>query len=120
VGPDGEVTGTDVDEAMLAAAGELVTTAEGLPNVTLARDDLFATRLEPIVALQSPGAGAGAGAAAADRADQFASALEERLPLLASPDELERLRGEGEAQLRDPGRWRTTFTLLQVWGTVPG
>jgi SAM-dependent methyltransferase len=206
VGPDGEVTGTDVDEAMLAVAGELVT-AEGLPNVTLARDDLFASRLEssafdlvharfeicPLgrgreqmetylglarpggtVVLEDPDAGSwqfnppapalerlieliieafrlaggdwGAARLHLDllrefgiegnvRAEvlalppghpylrlplQFASALEERLLSLVSADELERLRREGEAELRDPGRWGTTFTLLQVWGTVPG
>jgi SAM-dependent methyltransferase len=46
VGPDGEVTGTDLDQAMLAAAGRFVT-EEGIPNVTLVKDDLFASGLEP-------------------------------------------------------------------------
>src|SRR5919197_3163780 len=46
VGPEGGVTGTDVDEAMLAAAGMLVAD-EGLPNVTLVKDDLFDSKLEP-------------------------------------------------------------------------
>jgi SAM-dependent methyltransferase len=46
VGPDGAVTGTDVDEAMLAAADTFVT-EEGLPNVTLVKDDLFTSELEP-------------------------------------------------------------------------
>ena len=46
VGPEGEVVGTDIDEAMLAAAGQFVTD-EGLGNVVLRNDDLFATRLEP-------------------------------------------------------------------------
>jgi SAM-dependent methyltransferase len=46
VGPDGEVTGTDVDEAMLAAADRFVT-EEGLRNVGLVKDDLFVTELEP-------------------------------------------------------------------------
>jgi ubiquinone/menaquinone biosynthesis C-methylase UbiE len=45
VGPDGEVVGTDVDDAMLAAAGEFVH-AEGLGNVVLVKDDLFASKLE--------------------------------------------------------------------------
>lgn len=46
VGPDGRVIGTDIDDAMLNAAGRFVT-AEGLDNVTLVRDDLFASELEP-------------------------------------------------------------------------
>jgi SAM-dependent methyltransferase len=46
VGPDGQVTGTDIDDAMLAAANRFVT-EEGLRNVGLARDDLFASELEP-------------------------------------------------------------------------
>lgn len=46
VGPDGEVVGTDIDEVMLAAAEQFVT-AEGLGNVTLVKDDLFASELEP-------------------------------------------------------------------------
>ena len=46
VGPDGEVVGTDIDEGMLAAAGRFVAD-EGLGNVVLRNDDLFATGLEP-------------------------------------------------------------------------
>src|ERR687898_1826942 len=46
VGPDGEVVGTDIDDAMLAAAGQFVDT-EGLGNVALVNDDLFASRLAP-------------------------------------------------------------------------
>ena len=46
VEPDGEVTGTDVDEAMLVAADRFVT-EEGLRNVGLVKDDLFASELEP-------------------------------------------------------------------------
>src|SRR5829696_8438405 len=46
VGPDGEVTGTDVDKAMLSAADRFVT-EEGLRNVGLVKDDLFASDLEP-------------------------------------------------------------------------
>jgi hypothetical protein len=49
---------------------------------------------------------------------QFATALEERLADLMGADELERLRREGEAELREPGRWGTTFTLIQCWGRV--
>ena len=46
VNPDGEVVGTDIDDAMLAAAARFVTD-EQLPNVTLIKEDLFATSLEP-------------------------------------------------------------------------
>ena len=35
-----------------------------------------------------------------------------------SADELERLRHQGEVELQEPGRWGTTFTLLQCWGRV--
>jgi SAM-dependent methyltransferase len=46
VGPGGEVTGTDIDEAMLAAADQFAT-VEGLQNVGVVKDDLFASELEP-------------------------------------------------------------------------
>ena len=46
VGPDGEVTGSDFDEAMLRAADAFVV-EEGLRNVRLVKDDLFASELEP-------------------------------------------------------------------------
>ena len=46
VGPEGEVVGTDIDEAMLAAAARFVAD-ERLGNVVLRNDDLFASRLEP-------------------------------------------------------------------------
>jgi SAM-dependent methyltransferase len=45
VGPDGEVVGTDIDDAMLADAGAFVA-AEALDNVSLRKDDLFTTGLE--------------------------------------------------------------------------
>lgn len=45
VGPDGEVVGTDIDDALLAAAGEFVA-HEGLDNVVLVKDDVFETSLE--------------------------------------------------------------------------
>src|SRR5215218_7200271 len=45
VGPDGEVVGTDIDAAMLAAAEEFAA-EEGLTNVVLVKDDLFASNLE--------------------------------------------------------------------------
>ena len=46
VGPDGKVVGTDIDDTMLNAAGQFVA-SERLHNVTLVRDDLFASQLEP-------------------------------------------------------------------------
>ena len=46
VGSEGEVTGTDFDEAMLRAADGFVA-EEGLRNVRLVKDDLFASELEP-------------------------------------------------------------------------
>jgi SAM-dependent methyltransferase len=205
VGPDGEVTGTDIDEAMLAAANQLVT-QKGLRNVGLVKDDLFASDLEPdsfdlvharyeicplgrgheqmetyvrltrsggTLVLEDPDAAswhfnppapaleklialiveafrlsggdweAGRhhvqllrefGIEANVRAEvlalapghpylrlplQFATSLEERLLSLVTADELEELRRQGEAELEEPGRWGTTFTLLQCWGRCP-
>ena len=46
VGPRGAVTGTDVDPKMLSAADALIA-SEGLGNVALVEDDLFASDLEP-------------------------------------------------------------------------
>lgn len=46
VAAEGEVVGTDIDEAMLTAARQFVAD-ERLTNVTLLKDDLFATKLEP-------------------------------------------------------------------------
>jgi len=45
VGPDGSVIGTDIDENMLSAA-DTFATSEGLSNVALIEDDLFATDLD--------------------------------------------------------------------------
>ena len=202
VGPDGEVVGLDIDDAMLAAAGQFVD-AEGLGNVVLTKDDLFASKLEPSsfdlvharfqigplgrgpdqisnhVRLLRPGgtvvleewdvsswhfnpsspalerlikligesfvqsggdiqAGLtlldllrGSGIEGNVRAEvlalppghpylrlplQFATALEERLLSLVTVGELEQIRKESEAELEEPGRWGTTFTLLQCWG----
>jgi SAM-dependent methyltransferase len=206
VGPEGQVTGTDIDDAMLAAANRSAIRA-GLRNVGLVKDDLFASELEPdsfdlvharyeicplgrgheqvetyvrlarpggTIVLEDPDTGswhfnppapalerliALIEAAFLDsggnwkagrnhlhllrefgiegniRAEvvalapghpylrlplQFASSLEERLTSLVSADELAQLRTEGEAELREPGRWGTTFTLLQCWGRVEG
>ena len=205
VGPDGEVTGADIDEGMLAAA-ERFAAEEGLQNVGLVKDDLFASELEPdsfdlvharyeicplgrgheqmetymrlarpggAIVLEDPDAGSwhfnppapalerlivliqeafrlsggdwGAGRMHLDLLRefgiegnvsaevlalppghpylrlplQFATALEERLLSLVGADELERLRKEGESELETPGRWGTTFTLLQCWGRRP-
>jgi hypothetical protein len=35
-------------------------------------------------------------------------------------DELASLRREAEAELAEPGRWGTTFTLIQSWGRLEG
>ena len=202
VGPEGEVVGTDIDDAMLAAAAQFVD-KEGLGNVVLTKDDLFASTLEsssfdlvharfqiaplgrgpdqisnhvrllrprgtvvveewdvsswhfnlPARALERlveligqafvrAGGDIQAGLTLLDllrdvgiegtvRAEvlalppghpylrlplQFATALEERLLSIVSVDELEQLRTDGEAELQEPGRWGTTFTLLQCWG----
>ena len=202
VGADGEVTGADIDEAMLAAADRFVTD-EGLRNVGLAKDDLFASELEPdsfelvharyeicplgraheqmetylrlarpggTIVLEDPDTGSwhfnppapaletlieliveafrlSGGDWGAGRKHlsllrefgiegnvsaevlalppghaylrlplQFATALEEQLLSLVTADELEQLRGQGEAELQEPDRWGTTFTLLQCWG----
>jgi ubiquinone/menaquinone biosynthesis C-methylase UbiE len=205
VGPEGEVTGTDFDEAMLRAADAFVG-EEGLRNVRLVRDDLFASELEPnafdlvharfvitplgrasdqmetyvrlarpagTIVLEDPDPGSwrfhppapalerlielvvqtfresgGDWEAARNhlellrefgiqgnvRADvvalppghpylglplQFATALEPRLLTVVTEDELGRLRRSAEAELEDPARWGTTFTLLQFWGRIP-
>ena len=202
VGPEGEVVGTDIDEAMLAAAARFLTD-ENLGNVTLRHDDLFATRLEPAsfdlvharfeltplgrgpdqmrtylrllrpggtVVVEDPDWGSwhfnppapageklialiceafarwgdaqagrkhlellrSFGVAGQVRAEvfalppghpylrlplQFATALKARLLAFVDADELQRLHQDTEAELQDPSRWGTTFTLLQSWGT---
>jgi SAM-dependent methyltransferase len=205
VGPDGEVTGTDIDEAMLGSADRFVS-SEGLRNVGLAKDDLFASELEPdsfdlvharyeicplgrapeqmqtylrlarpggTIVLEDPDPGSwhfNPSAPALERLIaliveafrvsggdweagrkhlhllgefgiegniraevvalppghpylrlplQFATSLEERLLGLVTADELDELRKQGEAELQEPGRWGTTFTLLQCWGRPP-
>lgn len=47
---------------------------------------------------------------------QMTQAMAPRLSSLVDAGELERLQMEGEAELAQPGRWGTTFTLLQSWG----
>jgi SAM-dependent methyltransferase len=51
---------------------------------------------------------------------QFSLALESRLLERLSVDELTSLRREAEAELAEPGRWGTTFTLIQGWGSFEG
>jgi SAM-dependent methyltransferase len=51
---------------------------------------------------------------------QFSVALQSRLLETLSDDELAVLRREAEAELAEPGRWGTTFTLIQSWGTLEG
>ena len=201
VGPDGEVVGTDADEAMLAAAQQFVA-AEGLGNVVLVKDDVFASTLEEssfdlvhsrflvsplargaeqmatycrlarpggIVTLEdwdkgswhyNPPAPAleqliqlinlafrevsvldggrthlelfsSAGIDARIQAEvlalppghrylrlpiQMTTGLAPRLKELVSDDELARLQEEAEVELQEPGRWGTTFTVIQSWG----
>ena len=49
---------------------------------------------------------------------QFSVALESRLLERLSEDELASLRREAERELAEPGRWGTTFTLIQSWGRL--
>ena len=49
---------------------------------------------------------------------QFSVALESRLLQRVSADELGSLRHEAESELVEPGRWGTTFTLIQCWGRL--
>ena len=51
---------------------------------------------------------------------QFSAALESRLLETMSEEELASLRVEAEAELAEPRRWGTTFTLIQSWGTLEG
>jgi SAM-dependent methyltransferase len=49
---------------------------------------------------------------------QFSIALKSRLLETVSEDEVASLRREAEAELAEPGRWGTTFTLIQSWGRL--
>jgi ubiquinone/menaquinone biosynthesis C-methylase UbiE len=51
---------------------------------------------------------------------QFSGALEARLLETLSEDELASLLRDADAELGEPGRWGTTFTLIQSWGTLEG
>ncbi len=201
VGPNGEVVGTDIDDAMLAASATFVA-EERLGNVGLINDDLFASDLQPssfelvharfqvtplgrgadqlatylrlvrpggTVVLEDPDWGSwhfnppapaleeliallyqaftrwgdaeagrnqldlfrSCGIDASVRAEvlalhpghpylrlplQMATAMRPRLETFVDTTQLERLHDQGEAELREPTRWGTTFTLLQSWG----
>jgi hypothetical protein len=39
--------------------------------------------------------------------------------MLVTPAELDNLRSHAEEEIATPGRWGTTFTLIQTWATVP-
>jgi SAM-dependent methyltransferase len=201
VGPSGQVIGTDIDDTLLDAARTLVED-EGLTNVTLRRDDLFASTLEPgsfdlvharfviapvgrgaeqlavyrklaapgaLLVLEEPDTGSwhfNPPAPAAERlidltrqaftsvgSDldagrsvpallatnglqpnlhsavlavpaghpflrlpiQFTVSLEPRFAGIIPLDELRELRATAEAELAEPGRWGTSFTLIQTW-----
>ena len=49
---------------------------------------------------------------------QFSVALESRLLETLSEAELTSLRSKAEAEVAEPGRWGTTFTLIQSWGRL--
>ena len=203
VGPSGKVTGTDIDERLLEAAGSFLE-AEGISNVELIVDDIFDSTLEPrgfdlvharfVIAPLGRGTEQAASfrrlvrpggflvleewdigswhfnppAPAAERliralseifADlggeagrilpgllreigidepeidahivalepghpylrlplQFSVALETRLLETLGEDELACLREQAESELSEPGRWGTTFTLIQSWGSL--
>ena len=51
---------------------------------------------------------------------QFSVALESRLLETVSEDELASLRRDAERELAEPGRWGTSFTLIQSWGRLGG
>jgi SAM-dependent methyltransferase len=124
VDPGGTVTGTDVDSKLLDAARALIE-QDGLGNVTLVQDDLFDSRLEPhTFDLREAGFDPEVRAEVYALAPghpyvrlplQFSVSLEPRLLRLVSRTELEELRQRAEAELAQPGRWGTTFTLVQAW-----
>jgi SAM-dependent methyltransferase len=51
---------------------------------------------------------------------QFSVSLESRLLERVSDDELVSLRREAETECAEPGRWGTTFTVIQSWGRLEG
>jgi SAM-dependent methyltransferase len=203
VGPSGHVVGADIDQNMLNAARAFLD-EEGISNVQLVGDDLFASKLEPqsfdlvharfVIAplgrgreqvashrrLVKPGGSLvleewdlgswhfNPPAPAAERLIQllaeifanlggeagrglpellreigidppeidahvialqpghpylrlplqFSVALASRLLEKLSEEELASLRREAERELAEAGRWGTSFTLIQTWGTL--
>jgi SAM-dependent methyltransferase len=51
---------------------------------------------------------------------QFSVALESPLLEKVSEEELATLRRDAESELAEPGRWGTTFTVIQSWGRLEG
>lgn len=47
---------------------------------------------------------------------QMSTGLAPRLRLFMDADELARLQNEAQVEVQEPGRWGTTFTLVQSWG----
>jgi SAM-dependent methyltransferase len=203
VGPSGRVVGIDIDQSLLDAAHASLA-AEGIANVELVVDDLFASKLEPgsfdlvharfqiaplgrgpeqlasFRRLAKPGGrlvleewdlgswhfnppapaaerlirliaeifeahGGEAGRALRELLRgigiedpeldahvlvltpghpylrlplQFSLALESRLREKVSADELATLRRDAESEIAEPGRWGTTFTLIQSWARL--
>jgi SAM-dependent methyltransferase len=203
VGSSGQVVGTDIDKSLLNAARSFLQ-EEGIANVELVLDDLFASKLEPhsfdlvharyeiaplgrgreqvaahrrlvkpggslileewdvaswhfnppapaaerlirLIAEIFAGLGGNAGRGLPELLREtgieepeidahvialkpghpylrmlleFSVALESRLLEALSKDELASLRQDVEAELAEPGRWGTTFTLIQSWGQV--
>ena len=97
VGPSGHVVGTDNQSSPLEAARAFVDD-ESLNNVELVEDDLFASALEP---------------ASFDLV--HARFLLAPLGRFDNREELDRLRAEAQTEIAAPGRWGTTFTLIQAW-----
>jgi hypothetical protein len=50
---------------------------------------------------------------------QMTTGLAPRLAEYVSAQQLARLQAEAEAELREPGRWGTTFMVIQTWGRRP-
>jgi hypothetical protein len=47
---------------------------------------------------------------------QMTTSLAPRLQDVVSTEELAGLQQEAEKELQEPGRWGTTFTVIQSWG----
>jgi SAM-dependent methyltransferase len=51
---------------------------------------------------------------------QFAAAMRPRLESVLTPAGCDALLDVVDGEMAAPGRWGTTFTLIQAWGRVPG